>query len=78
MSDRDPRVDPRVGDVVRKGDRERTILRTQSTSSGGVGEIQYEVRVDDRPGRKGGVCWITSWQDWCRGAEVVQRGEESR
>ena len=71
MSARDPRVDPRPGDVVRKKHRFRTVVSRGDAFSNGDGlKVIYET-----PGGRSEVLRETTlllyWQSWCRGAEVV-------
>lgn len=58
---RDPRIDPRRGDVVSRGGVTRTVLEI-------IG--QYTVLYQPYIGRSNKKCWITTWQDWCRRATV--------
>lgn len=84
MSARDPRTDPRPGDVVRKGSvtREVLIFRerlpspmvrfvcafTSSRWSGG--------RLVQHPMRQKLWTRLAKWQDWCRCSEVVRVAQE--
>lgn len=53
---RDPRLDPRKGDVLQKGNRKRVV----------------EMRVENTVNYNGERwCWITTWQDWAKKAEVL-------
>ena len=52
---RDPRIDPRPGDIVAT----RTVTRRR-------GYDIYYVRA----GREKS-CWITTWMEWCRHKEVL-------
>lgn len=65
--DRDPRIDPRPGDMVcstrHKDGRERHVVRRDGNN------IYYlTVTVNKTSDRK--CCWITTWQDWCRANSV--------
>lgn len=72
MSQRDPRIDPRAGDVVRasrfKNNRERHVVARHA------GDIAYSAVTATKSVRK--TCWITTWQDWCKkhGVDVIQVG----
>ena len=71
-ADRDPRVDPRPGDVVRKG------RITRFVTEGYRGRIVYAKRVSEVPRASGSFsCWITTWQDWARNATVLHVAEVS-
>lgn len=68
MSGRDPRVDPRAGDVLRKGRVER---RVDDTYSGGL-RIQWS-----RPGGwRRWFCTRETWRRWAAGAEALRVAEE--
>jgi hypothetical protein len=63
--DRDPRIDPRQGDVVAKdGQRNVPIRRLVAGRDGN--QVFY------RSAENGVVkaCWLSTWMDWCYGAEV--------
>lgn len=65
MSERDPRKEPRPGDVVRKGQITRTVTEFDQNN------VRYRSSVRSMIG----FCWITTWQTWAAGAEVIDRGE---
>lgn len=66
MSQRDPLTDPRAGDVVRKfAGGERHVQKVEG------GDIFYS-RFSSGALRR---CWISTWRDWCRGAEVVKAAD---
>lgn len=62
---RDPRIDPAVGDVLRKGAATRTVVK--SPPVGRIGTVYYT-------NQRGTACscWITTWRIWSKGAEVEQ------
>ena len=62
---RDPRKDPRPGDMVAKGAKQRRVDARRGS------EIDY---TDIQSGKKKN-CWITTWNDWCRDAEVLHVAE---
>ena len=64
---RDPRIDPLVGDVVRKGTKERQAVSVEG------GNIYYVTKE----GGKEKLCWITTWRDWCDKAVVVTKAWDS-
>ncbi len=79
---RDPKTDPRTGDVVMATIGGRSVQRTVTQVNladerAGFGyrarDVFYETNL--RRGTK--VCWITTWQDWCykNGAEVLETAE---
>lgn len=70
MSNRDPRLDPQAGDMIRKESQAYTIridvLEVISRDSYGVrfsknGTIQASVSLD-------------SWKSWARDAEIIYKG----
>lgn len=67
MSGRDPRLDPRAGDVLRKGRVER---RVDETYAGG-----FRVRWSKPPGWRL-YCTLETWRRWAAGAEVLRVAEE--
>jgi hypothetical protein len=68
-SDRDPRTDPRPGDVLekifangRKRRRRVFICRRE--------KVEYSV-----PSRIAhSLCWLTHWRQWAKGTTVIARG----
>jgi|688.fasta_scaffold2424584_2 hypothetical protein len=60
MQTRDPRIDPQPGDVVKKGKTRRVNHRK--------GDEVFYMSGGSMVERS---CWITTWQDWCRDAEVL-------
>ena len=60
---RNPRMDPRTGDVLRKAGRTRKVVNV-------VGLDIYWCR--DKPGSKPQCAWISTWREWARMAEVVE------
>ncbi len=69
MSERDPRVDPKVGDVLLYGPQwqiERAVVRVVTRIL-----VYYGLR-DDTPDFK---CTHDQWREWMRSAEVIHRAE---
>jgi hypothetical protein len=64
---RDPRINPMPGDVLSRGNLTRTVIAYSR------GEVQY---LGGKRGDLKRAYWITTWQDWAKDAEVLQRGEE--
>lgn len=65
---RDPTIDPQPGDVVRsttsKGVRERHV--TSRTGN----DVYYDsIEANGRPARSR-LCFISTWQEWCRANKV--------
>lgn len=63
---RDPRVDPKAGDVITKNGKIRTVIKVdrfdifynaRTLGAGSINGIQKE-------------CFISTWQDWAKKAEV--------
>jgi hypothetical protein len=63
MSERDPKLNPRAGDVLRKGNQTRMV----------VGMDNWLVVFTNNQGNKR---WTGIWQKWARTAEVVRAEEE--
>lgn len=63
---RDPRVDPKAGDQISRNDRFRTVVKVDRF------DIYYNARTLGMGSFKGvdRKCFITTWQDWARKAEV--------
>jgi hypothetical protein len=62
---RDVRIEPKTGDIVSKTNakgriRRRTVIAVQDNY------VHYWDSKKPLPK----VCWITTWQEWCRGAAV--------
>lgn len=64
---RDPRIDPHRGDTVVKSGVKRTVLHRVG------GDIQYANGTKN--GSRVKSCWITTWQAWCRKAEVLRAAD---
>jgi hypothetical protein len=62
---RNPLSDPRPGDVVRKGKRQRSVYARRGN------EVYYTTESSGLIRN----CWITTWCDWCRGSEVLHVAE---
>lgn len=86
MSDRDPRVDPRVGDVVRKGSVTREVVIFRQTAHGVDGPVvrffctftssrMSHGRKLVHPMRQKLWTGLETWRKWCGDAEVLQRGQ---
>jgi len=69
---RDPRTDPRPGDGLRKGKRERHVLAGPPFQPC---EIRYAISQN---GLLQHGCWITTWKDWARDAEVIHIAPEEK
>ena len=65
---RDPRTDPRPGDVLRKGDDERHVMGRDETYNGFVFYRQ------GGPWKR--LCRISTWKRTMRDAEVLHVAEE--
>lgn len=60
----DPRIYPKPGDVIRKGAVTRTVCAVPGYSSNDVWYWTKDPEVKRN-------CWITTWQDWAKKAEVL-------
>lgn len=67
MSERDPRVDPQIGDVLRKYYTTRTITR-RAVDMVWCRDLTGNVKKDLRP-------WVDQFQRWAKDAEVIHRAE---
>lgn len=67
----DPLVDPKVGDVVVAAQKRQTVERRVVKRDG------YNIFYTSSTRNGTQLCWITTWQDWCRKhrAEVQPRIE---
>lgn len=84
MTDREREAakNPRPGDRWRKTTKagrvvDRTVTRADGrvdSRCGFVGHVFYRTPrlLADTPDQG---CWITTWEGWCRGAELVERGD---
>ena len=61
--ERDPRIDPKPGDSIRKTMSSGWITRTVVNRRGNC--IFYQTKGKER------ACWISTWVDWARKAEVI-------
>ena len=69
-AERDPRVDPRPGDAMRKGKIARFVTERDGN------HIIYARKVGEVPRASGSfTCWITTWQDWAKDATVLHVAE---
>ena len=59
---RDPRIDPKPGDVLKKGGFTRTVEQVK------LREVWYRRRREGAVDESRGACWITTWRDWAKGA----------
>ena len=66
--DRDPRVDPKPGDLVFKDGTRRSMGREVRRVEAGV--VQY---VSDGSSH---VCGLATWLNWCRGAKLLKEIED--
>jgi hypothetical protein len=77
MSERDPRIDPVDGDVVRGapsgmyGCCTRRVTLTRPMFGG----IAVRYREEDGALLRWGGCMLATWRKWAAGAEIVKRGE---
>ena len=63
---RDPRVDPRPGDVLTKNSLSRRVVRTYA------GNIYWR-----RDGAESAIrcAWISTWMEWARTATILHTAE---
>ena len=60
-------TDPQPGDVVHRGERHRAVISRHG------GDIWY----DTKEGGPLKNCWITTWQDWAKKADLVHVAERA-
>ena len=71
--ERDPKIDPVAGDVLKRDNRERRVIA--------IKEIGYEVFVRwngpgiCNPQRIGAAPKLSNWRKWSATAEVIKRGD---
>lgn len=66
-TNRDPRLDPQAGDlIVKLGSAGRKLSRYV------VKRENFDITYRDQSGKER-TCWITSWNEWARMAEVEGR-----
>ncbi len=68
VMDRDPKIDPQVGDVLNKGG-----IRRRMTKRLG-GEVKY-TRIMPSGSVREGWCFITTWKAWAKDAVVEKAAE---
>lgn len=74
MTQRDPKIDPQNGDIVRatqfKNERERHVAGRRGN------HVDYLAVTAKKTVQKN--CWITTWQDWCRinKVDVIQTAND--
>ena len=66
---RDPRIDPKVGDVVNVKRHTRQVRRVET--SAGVTTIVY-TKPSSETRWKEFECRLKAWQNWCIGGRVVE------
>ncbi len=67
MAMRDPRLNPAVGDVLRKGKTERRV--TSIAACGPAFMVIYA-----RNQKLDGGAWLFTWRKWAKDAEVLRVG----
>lgn len=75
---RDPRVDPRPDDMVRRADGRVVRLVVTLTEPVLVRERRYVhwVRICGGGGPRSGCCLLASWRSWARGGEAIEIEDE--
>lgn len=70
---RDPRVDPKPGDILRKGNRQRHVIKSAIS---GPGWMAYQTPTDMRRENGGMTLEVREyWSKWAKNAEVIHAGE---
>jgi len=70
--ERDPRIDPVVGDVLHLGDRDWKVLKVS-----GVGAFTDVIAKSEWFGEpKIEQRYLRSWRRWAKDAEVMKRGDQ--
>lgn len=71
---RDPRAEPRPGDVLRKGKYQRHISRVDGSIS--TAWVYYGRKIVETPSvNYWNSCTLAGWRRWAKNAEVVSGGE---
>jgi len=72
MAERDPRNDPRAGDYIAKmSGANRRMTRMV------LKRVNNDITFRDQSGKER-TCWLTTWMDWAREAEVEGIGTKPR
>lgn len=66
---RDPRVDPRLGDVVRCSPNTQREVCEHLVAFGELVGVAYKIHTN--PGITKQICWIHDWRKECQHAEVL-------
>lgn len=74
-TERDPRTDPRPGDVMRKGKETREVVRMQTRNDGVVWRLVTRCTATDRNWQWDGYPIMDQWRRWAKGAEVVKNAD---
>jgi hypothetical protein len=67
---RDPKLDPRPGDVLAKTSKAGKKIERHVVEVDG-----YDIWYTDGKKTDRHLCFISTWMQWARAAEVVTRGE---
>ena len=68
--DRNPLMNPIVGDVVEKGGITRTVVEVYGQGQ----NILYDrVKGDSRKPQQ--LCYISTWREWCVKATVIKKAQ---
>lgn len=78
MNERDPRVNPKPGDVlkstsIRGADQKRRVWWVERSGQADA-EVHYYLSSINGAER-GGLCFINYWQRWAQNAEVIHRAD---
>lgn len=74
MPERDPRIDPRSGDALRKGKETREVTRLMCRKDGVPWKLETRCTATDRTWPWTGYPTVGQWRRWAKDAEVVKRG----
>jgi hypothetical protein len=66
MPERDPRVDPRRGDVLWKNGQSRKVIRRLTSTTVCADDIRYVTSTNRQ-----GAMFLCNWTKWAKDAEVI-------
>lgn len=78
-SRRDPRIDPKVGDILDNGLRTREVVRV-AVNRHGATIVKYTAKVTGNTAkrwrRRVNCAFLPAWRQWARNAEVIESASQ--
>lgn len=68
---RDPRTEPKAGDMLKRGKFRRLVIALGGTCR----RVVFYASINALSGRRNASCWITTWRDWAAKAEVIHAAD---